>query len=156
MEVLNTELKIECNGELKNEMYTGLPKLVEMKLPRLPKEKSSFGQDDEMYAKAENLLRNHIDIWKEKGMNLFYSDHGNPKDKTHVEFCMNEPMKVLGFMDDFDDEYIYCRVFDNKLDCIKDEYRMCACFGGVKVKDKVIPNSFIRMEFRDPNSHNVK
>lgn len=156
MEIVNAKLEIECNGGLTSETSIGLPKLVEMKLPRLPKEESSFGQDDEMYAKAGKLLRNYIDTWKEKGMNLFYSDHGSPKDKTHVEFCTNEPMKVLGFMDDFDDDYIYCRVFDNKLDYIKDDYRMCACFGGAKVKDRLIPTSFIRMELRQPNSHILK
>lgn len=38
METMNNKLEIECNGRLTDETSIGLPKLAEMKLPRLPKE----------------------------------------------------------------------------------------------------------------------
>lgn len=145
MSVMELEVKNEVE-----EMEIGLPKLIEVKLPRIPKEVSTFGQDDEMYARAEKMMRDYIDTWKDKGANLFYSDHGNPKEKTHVEFCICEPMKALGFMDDFDDNFVHCRVFSDKIDYIKDEYKMCGCFGGTNVNGRMIPHSFIRMELRKP------
>lgn len=152
MEMVNDGvLKIIGVDKAKKEDMTSTTasKLIEMKLPRVDKEGSSFANDAEMKSVAENLIRQYIDTTKEKGMNYFYVGSGKPSSAKHFFEC--DPNKILGFMDDFDDDYVYCRVFADKVDQIIDDYKMSAAYAAIVVDGKTKPSKFVRMELKELN-----
>lgn len=124
------------------------PILVEMKLPRIAKVDSTF-KTEEVYEKSQELLREFIENNKETKTNYFYEYLGGVEcdDKQNVNIL--DPRKILGYMDDFDEDYIYCRVFEDKLDYIKDTYRMCGLYVGELNNGNPICRRFVRMEFKD-------
>lgn len=87
-------------------------KYVDVKVKRLEREYSAL--TDELYAEATKKIKEHIEKTKnEYGMNLIF--FGHPEPKTLTDVVTNKLEYVVGKVDDIDDEYMYCRIFEDKL-----------------------------------------
>lgn len=93
-------------------------KYVDVKVKRLEREYSAL--TEELYAEATEKIKEYIETMKnENGMNIIF--HNHPEPKSIDDAVTNKLEYVVGKVDDIDDEYMYCRIFEDKMEYINFE-----------------------------------
>ena len=93
-------------------------KYVDVKVKRLEREYSAL--TEELYAEATEKIKEYIETMKnENGMNVIF--HNHPEPKSIDDAVTNKLEYVVGKVDDIDDEYMYCRIFEDKMEYINFE-----------------------------------
>lgn len=93
-------------------------KYIDVKVKRLERKYSALTED--LYAEATEKIREYIETTKnENDMNILFHNHPEPKS---IDDAVTSKLEyVVGKVDDIDDEYMYCRILEDKMEYINFE-----------------------------------
>lgn len=93
-------------------------KYIDVKVKRLERKYSAL--TEELYAEATEKIREYIETMKnENGMNILF--HNHPEPKSTDDAVTSKLEYVVGKVDGIDDEYMYCRILEDKMEYINFE-----------------------------------